>query len=245
MTVTLLQGDCLELMKQLPDKSVDLVVCDLPYGITKATWDRALDMAALWKEYNRVCKGAVVLTASGEFTFRLAATNLKQLKYDLIWEKSAATGFLNAKKKPLVAHEMLLVFGIGKHPYNPQMTLGHKPYIKTNSGRFRPGIYAGCEGVEITESDGSRYPRSVLKFPSLSGALRKLHPTGKPVALMEWVIKTYSNPGDTVLDNCMGSGTTGVACVNTDRNFIGMELDEGFFKLAEERINGEILNTPS
>ena len=235
MTVTLLQGDCLELMKQLPDKSVDLVVCDLPYGITVANWDKAIDMAALWKEYNRVCKGAVVLTAAGSFVFALHASNPKGFRYKIIWKKTRATGFLDSKKRPLRTYEEILVFGNKKAVYNPQKTSGHKPYSVTLA--TKTSLYGNQPGVGsiISTSTGERFPTDVIEFSSVN---KKRHPSEKPVPLLEWIIKTYSNPGDTVLDNCMGSGATGEACINTDRNFIGMELDEGFFKMAEERING-------
>lgn len=237
MTVTLLQGDCLELMKQLPDKSIDLVVCDLPYGVTIAKWDKALDMTALWKEYNRVCKGAIVLTSSGLFTFSLYSSNPKGFRYRLIWKKTRATGFLAAKKRPLRVYEDILVFGNKKAVYNPQKTTGHKPYsTKHSAATSLYGSQSGAGSV-ISTSTGERFPTDVVEIASVS---KKLHATEKPVALMEWLIKTYSNPGDTVLDNCMGSGTTGVACVNTDRNFIGMEIDEGFFTTAKERINGKV-----
>jgi site-specific DNA-methyltransferase (adenine-specific) len=224
-------GDCLELMRDVPDGSVDLVLCDLPYGTTQNKWDSVLPLDALWREYTRICRGAIVLTAQAPFDKVLGASNVGMLRYEWIWRKEAGTGFLNAKKAPLKDHENVLVF-YGKPPtYNPQMRTGFKPYkckqghVGSNYGSVRP--------ENVSESDGSRYPVTVLDFKRDKD---KLHPTQKPVALMEYLVKTYTNEGDTVMDNCMGSGTTGVACVNTGRHFIGFEKDPGYFIVASERI---------
>ena len=232
--IKLLQGDCLELMKDIPDGSVDMILCDLPYGITKCKWDSVIPFDALWEQYNRVIKdnGAIVLFAQGVFTHKLAMSNIAHYKYEWIWRKSFATGFLNSKRIPLRAHENILVFYKNPPTYNPQFTQG-KPY-KTKNGALSPVYDKNFASVE-TVSDGRRYPIDVLDFKIEKG----LHPTQKPVALLEYLIKTYTNEGDTVMDNCMGSGSSGVSCVNTNRNFIGMELDKTYFDIAKERIENE------
>lgn len=232
--IKLLQGNCLELMKDIPDGSVDMILCDLPYGITKCKWDSVIPFDVLWEQYNRVIKdnGAIVLFAQGVFTHKLAMSNIAHYKYEWIWRKSFATGFLNSKRIPLRAHENILVFYKKPPTYNPQFTQG-KPY-KTKNGALSPVYDENFASVE-TVSDGRRYPIDVLDFKIEKG----LHPTQKPVALLEYLIKTYTNEGETVMDNCMGSGSTGVACVNTNRNFIGMELDKTYFDVAKERIENE------
>ena len=227
------QGDCLELMKEIPDKSIDMVLCDLPYGTTKNKWDSVIPLNKLWKQYERIIKdnGAIVLFSQMPFSAELVHSNLKLFKYEWIWQKDNGTGFLNAKKMPLKVHENILVFYKKLPLYNPQMRTGFKPY-KCKQGRHSTN-YGAYEQGHITESNGERYPIDIIKFKKDSG----LHPTQKPVELLEYLIKTYTNEGETVLDNCMGSGSTGVACINTNRNFIGYELDEKYFKIAEERIN--------
>lgn len=230
MKINLLHGDCLELMKDIPDGSVDLILCDLPYGTTQNKWDSVIDLQSMWSEYKRVCRGAVVLTAQTPFDKVLGASNLPMLRYEWIWRKEAGTGFLNAKKAPLKDHENVLVF-YGKPPtYNPQMRTGFKPYKCTKGGETSN---YNASGIVTTESNGERYPLTVLDFPRDKA---KIHPTQKPVSLMEYLIRTYSNEGDTVMDNCMGSGTTGVACVNTKRDFIGIEMDDKYFQIASDRI---------
>ena len=232
--IKLLQGDCLELMKDIPDGSIDMILCDLPYGITKCKWDSVIPFDSLWAQYNRVIKdnGAIVLFAQGVFTHKLAMSNIAHYKYEWIWRKSFATGFLNSKKIPLRAHENILVFYKKPPTYNPQFTQGN-PY-KTKNGALSPVYDENFASVE-TVSDGRRYPIDVLDFKIEKG----LHPTQKPVALLEYLIKTYTNGGETVMDNCMGSGSCGVACVNTNRNFIGMELDKTYFDIAKQRIENE------
>lgn len=229
--IDLRQGNCLELMRSLPDQSVDLVLCDLPYGTTQNKWDSVIPFDQLWVAYRRVCRGAVVLTAQAPFDKALGASNLRELKYEWIWEKEMGTGHLNAKKQPMKSHENVLVFYREQPTYNPQFTTG-KPYTTVRKALQSDnyGAQTGC----TTVSDGRRYPLTVLKIPRDP---ERVHPTQKPVALMEYLIRTYTNAGDTVLDNCMGSGTTGVACVNTNRNFIGMELNAEYFSLATQRIN--------
>lgn len=227
------QGDCLELMKDIPDKSVDMVLCDLPYGTTRNKWDSVIPLNKLWEQYERIIKdnGAIVLFSQMPFSAELVHSNLKLFKYEWIWQKDNGTGFLNAKKMPLKIHENILVFYKKLPLYNPQMRIGFKPY-KCKQGRHSTN-YGAYEQGHITESNGERYPIDIIKFKKDAG----LHPTQKPVELLEYLIKTYTNENETVLDNCMGSGSTGVACVNTNRNFIGYELDEKYFEVAERRIN--------
>jgi DNA modification methylase len=226
----LLQGDCLQIMPTLAPASVDLILCDLPYGTTNNKWDTIIHLDALWAAYSRVARGAIVLTAAQPFTSALVMSNREQFKYQWIWEKNKSTGHLDAKRRPMRAHEDVLVFG--KPIYNPQMGTG-----KAYSNSHKPGDSGDCYGaVNFSEVKNceTRYPRSVIKFDVDIKA--EFHPTQKPVALMEYLIKTYTNPGDTVLDNCMGSGTTGVACVNTGREFIGIEQDPNYFQIASTRI---------
>lgn len=233
MAVDLRQGDCLELMKDLPDGSVDMILCDLPYGTTACAWDTVIPFDNLWAHYRRLCKGAIVLTASQPFTTALIGSNLKDFRYSLVWEKTLATNFMLVKKQPAKKHEDIAVFYRSQPVYNPQMEEG-----KAYSDRARKRT-VGVHGDAVTlkkpiENTGTRYPSSVMKFSN--GNNSTVHPTQKPVALMEYLIRTYTHEGMTVLDNTMGSGTTGVACVNTDRNFIGMEMDEKYFAIAKNRI---------
>lgn len=219
-------GDCLELMKDLPDASVDLILCDLPYGTTQNKWDSVIPFAPLWLEYKRVCKGAVVLTAAQPFTSSLVMSNAEGFKYQWVWEKSKPTGHLNAKKQPLRKHEDVVVFYRKQCTYNPQgLKDTHAVVSRTNRGN-----YGDCSKTTVQTKTG--YPTSILQFPTTVG----VHPTQKPVELMEYLIRTYTNEGDVVLDNCMGSGTTGVACANTGRKFIGMEMDAEYFDIASSRI---------
>lgn len=222
-------------MSAIPDQSIDLVLCDLPYGTTQNPWDSVIPLGALWREYIRVCRGPFVLTAQTPFDKVLGASNLAMLRYEWIWEKTAATGFLNAKKAPLKAHENILVFYRSAPTYNPVMTDG--VIIK----RVKPSVashgtnYAKAKNIRALYESTQRYPRSVLRYPK-DNRMKAIHPTQKPVALMEYLIRTYTNEDATVLDNCMGSGTTGVACANTGRNFIGMENDARYFELARARV---------
>lgn len=234
MNSDLYLGDCLEVMKSIPDNLVDLVLCDLPYGTTQNKWDSVIPLQPLWEQYRRVSKGAIVLTAQTPFDKVLGASNLSMLRYEWIWEKTHPTGHLNAKKAPMKAHENILVFYEKQPTYNPIKTTGHarKTAVKRKDATETYGTQTFLElGYDSTE----RYPRSVLVFAS-DKQKSNLHPTQKPVALMEYLIKTYTNEGETVLDNTMGSGTTGVACVNTGRNFIGIEMDPSYFNIAQQRI---------
>lgn len=226
--ITLFNECCLTAMKHIPDNSVDMVLCDLPYGTTQNKWDSIIPLPALWEQYRRVCKGAIVLTAAQPFTSVLTCSNLGMFKYAWVWQKEAGTGLLNAKKQPLRDHEDVLVFYASQPTYNPQWG-GGKPYKCRKGGEtsnYNPS------GSVVTESDGKRYPKTTQFFQRDK---TKVHPTQKPVALMEYLIRTYTNEGDTVLDNTMGSGTTGVACINTGRSFIGIERDPGYFKIAQAR----------
>lgn len=235
-------GDCLELMKEIPDKSVDMVLCDLPYGTTQNKWDSVLPLEQLWGEYRRICRGAVVLTAAQPFTSALVMHSLKDFWHSWTWVKPRPTGFQNAKKQPLRATEDVLVFMRGT--YNPQGLVRINKVCKNSKsaggGNVRDDISASsgkgslrtAGATYIQEFTG--YPRNVLEFGLDEGS--KLHPTQKPVALMEYLIRTYTNEGETVLDNCMGSGTTGVACKRSGRDFIGIEMAPGYFAIAEKRI---------
>lgn len=234
--IKLMHGDCLELMKEIPDGSVDMILCDLPYGTTDCAWDAVIPFEPLWREYWRVVKpnGAVVLTASQPFNIAMAASQIRFYKYEWIWRKSTATGHANAKRQPLRKHENVCVFYRATPTYNPQMTTG-KPYTKKRTKEIEIYAKGGAKLNPVTVNDGSRYPVSVLDIPN--EYVGRQHPTQKPVALMEYMIKTYTNEGETVLDNCMGSGTTGVACKNLNRKFIGIEKDDKYFKIAQDRIN--------
>jgi site-specific DNA-methyltransferase (adenine-specific) len=225
------QGDCLEVMKDIPDQSVDLILCDLPYGTTQNKWDSVIPLDLLWPQYKRIARGAIVLTAQAPFDKVLGASNFGMLKYEWIWQKESGSGHLNAKKAPLKDHENVLVFYSSQPTYNPQMREGFKPYTQ-KQGTTKSSNYGSQTGA-VTESKGERYPLTVIRFQRDK---EKVHPTQKPVALMEYLIRTYTNEGDTVLDNCMGSGTTGVACTNTGRRFIGIERDEKYFEIARNRI---------
>ena len=231
MSITLLQGDCLELMKDVPDGSVDMILADLPYGTTRNKWDEVIPFEPLWEQYERVIKdnGAIVLTASQPFTTDLIASNRKLYKYIWYWQKTKPSNHLNAKRQPLRTIEDIVVFYKKQATYNPKMTKREKPIIGKDTGSQKTyGKTKGGYSKEYTH----RYPVNLLRFPRD----KQVHPTQKPVALFEYLIKTYTNEGDTVLDNVMGSGTTGVACKNLNRNFIGMELDEEYFKIAKDRI---------
>ena len=235
--IELLQGDCLELMKGIPDGSIDMILCDLPYGTTSCKWDSVIPFEPLWEQYNRIIKdnGAVVLFGSEPFSSYLRMGNIKNYRYDWIWKKTKAQGFLNAKKMPMKDYENILVFYKSLPTYNPQGV------ICGNFNNFRKSKIGKTEDVYGTEKEFENskignYPKQIIEFSNASNK-GHLHPTQKPVALLEYLINTYTNQGDIVLDNCMGSGSTGVACVNTERKFIGIELDEQYFNIAKDRIN--------
>lgn len=258
--IELLKGDCLELMKDIPDRSVDMILCDLPYGTTACKWDTIIPFEPLWEQYERVIKdnGAIVLTASQPFTSALIMSNPKWFREEVIWLKNKGGSGLQAKQKHIKVHEAVLVFSkIGKYKYNPQKwEVKEKQFLtqrKTLSMYGETNTIYGNVPRTRKKDDGTRNPISVVPFPvPITPAKSKvysneidlrLHPTQKPVALFEYLIKTYTDEGDKVLDNCMGSGTTGVACKNLNRNFIGMELDETYFNIAKDRIENHVSAT--
>lgn len=241
--IELYQGDCLDVMDSLPDNSVDMVLCDLPFGVSQCPWDSILPYDKLWKQYDRIVKntGAVLLFGIEPFSSYLRLSNIKNYKYDWIWRKPRGTGHLNAKKQPLRDVENISVFYRKQCTYNPQFTEGtpytalkggKKSYVseagKTTYGKFMNGA------AFRNDNCGFRYPKQVLEFGVVERGT--LHPTQKPVSLLEYLIKTYTNENNIVLDNCMGSGSTGVAAHNTNRKFIGIELDNNYFTIAKERI---------
>ena len=236
--IELWHGDCLELMCNIPDKSIDMILCDLPYGTTQNKWDSVIPFNLLWCQYRRIIKdnGAICLFGQGLFTANLICSNKEMYRYDLIWEKTKAGGFLNARRMPLQAHENISVFYKKLPVYNPQMEAG-KPYIKKAVTNGDGKNYGKFDRVgEVAVNEGTRFPRSVIKISNDNH--KSLHPTQKPIELLEWLIYTYTNKNETVLDNCMGSGSTGVACKNLNRKFIGIELDDTYYEIAKNRING-------
>lgn len=235
--IDLQRGDCLELLKSVPDSSIDLICADLPYGTTQCKWDTVIELNALWPELKRVTKerAAIILFAQTPFDKVLGSSNLPMLRYEWIWEKSNATGFFNANKMPLKAHENVLVFYKKLPTYNAQKTTGHK---RRTAGRKEIGSEVYGKGIKKTKYDSTeRYPRSVQVFPS-DKQRKSLHPTQKPEALLEYIVKTYSNEGDVVLDFCMGSGTAGAAAKKLNRRFIGFEKELKYFDIATARIEG-------
>lgn len=233
--------ECLAGMKKIEDHSVDMILCDLPYGTTQCKWDSVIDLPSLWEQYYRVAKenAAIVLTAAQPFTTILINSNIKDFKYTWVWEKSKATGYLNAKKAPLKAHEDICVFYRKQPAYNPQMVSG-EPYNKGKALRTTE-VYGGQREVLVQNEDGLRYPRTVLYFKTAESEGKVIHPTQKPVCLMEYFIRTYTNEGDVVLDNCMGSGSTAIACINTKRHYIGFELDTKYYEKAVNRVEKKLL----
>lgn len=234
--------DCLEGMKRIPDGSVDCVICDLPYGTTACAWDSVIPFESLWEQYNRIIKpkGNVCLFASGRFVFQLYASNPKRFRYEIIWQKSHCGSPLTAKYMPLKRHEQILIFGECASVYNPQKTFNGKAYKKDYNYAYheKNNHKYGIKGVH-TDNHGDRYPISVQYFPQTWRRQDQLHPTQKPVELLQWLVRTYSNEGDTILDNCMGSGTTAIAAIREKRNFIGFELNKEYFDKACKRIELE------
>lgn len=239
LSLMLYNDDMFNVFKEIDDNSVDLLLTDFPYGTLnrRNTWDTIIDYDVFWKEAYRICKlnAAIVSTAAQPFTSVLISSNYKDFKYTWVWEKSKASNYLNAKKQPLRAHEDIVVFYRKQCTYNPQMVQGD-PYDKGTAVRDTEAYGVQTKAVHVVSDSGLRYPRSVQYFRTAESEGRH-HPTQKPVALMEYLVKTYSNPNDVVLDPCMGSGTTGVACKNTGRQFIGIEKDPDYFTLAQNRIN--------
>ena len=245
MDYKLYQGDCLELMKNIRDKSIDCIICDLPYGVTsKNKWDTIIPYEPLWKEYKRIIKdnGPIILFGQDKFTAKTMLSNEKMHRYNLIWNKVLTSGFLNAGRMPLREHEDIMIFYKKLPTYNPQFTEG-KPLhgmgekfkkVKNNNNNYND--FNSCNNPSANrEGDTKKYPKSILTFPRPASS-KMLHPTEKPVELLEYLIKTYSNENDVILDNCMGSGSTGVAALNTNRRFIGVELDEKYFNIAKDRL---------
>ena len=234
--IDLIKGDCLEVMKSIPSGSVDAIITDPPYGTTACKWDSVINFDLMWEQLNRIIKtnGAIVLFGSEPFSSALRMSNIKNYKYDWVWVKEQGTGFLNSKKQPLRNNEQISVFYKKQPAYNPQMRKGFKPY-SCKQGKTKTENYGKQTGA-LTVSNGERYPLNTLNFKR---DVKKQHPTQKPVELMEYLIKTYTNENETVLDFTIGSGSTGVACKNTKRNFIGIEQDENYFNIAKERINEE------
>ena len=232
----IITGDCLEIMPTLADKSVDMILCDLPYGSVACKWDVRIPFEPLWKQYKRLIKnnGAIVLTASQPFTSALIMSALTYFRYEWIWEKTRPTGFFTAKRMPMKTHENVLVFYKNTPTYNPIMTKAEDSKIdkrKTLNPTFSP--YLGVHKERVKDS-GNRYPTTVQRFPSISQEGQ--HPTQKPVALFEYLIRTYTNEGDTVLDNCAGSGTTAIACIRTNRNYILIEKEPEYIEIINKRI---------
>jgi site-specific DNA-methyltransferase (adenine-specific) len=236
---TLYQGDCLEKMKLIPDGSVDMVMCDLPYGTTACKWDSVIPFEPLWAAYKRVCKknAAIVLTASQPFTSALVASNIQNFKHGWVWNKRFAANFAVAKFQPLKIHEDIAVFSFGTAPYSPQKTARETPIrLGKNVAKSGGSNLAHAKSEYEGKTYVDKNPESILFFNTRAEGQVKDHPTQKPVALMEYLIKTYTNEGETVLDNTMGSGTTGVACMNINRHFIGIERDDKYFEIAQGRI---------
>lgn len=238
--ISIKQGDCLELMKEIKDKSIDMILCDLPYGTTACKWDDVIPFDKLWEQYERIIKdnSAIVLFGQEPFSSLLRISNLKTYKYDWYWEKERLTNISQVKRRAGKTVETISVFYKKQPTYNPQMSIytGPKRTNKVKNGKL--GILTDNQNKKVYEykDNGLRYPTQILKFQR-DCLICNLHPTQKPVALLEYLIKTYTNEKETVLDNCMGSGSTGVACINTNRNFIGFELDEHYFQIAKERLN--------
>lgn len=237
--------DCLEGMKQIDDESIDMILCDLPYGTTALKWDKCIDLKKIWEHYNRIIKtnGAIVLFSSQPFTTDLINSNRKMFRYEIIWRKTQKSGFFNANKMPLKAHENILVFYKKLPTYNPiKFKIDSKSIGRTRKQREGRSQHYNMErGGQYTDT-GERFPTTVIEFSNWNGALfgntenATKHPTQKPVDLCEYFIATYTNEGDLILDNCMGSGTTAVACININRNFIGFELDKEYCEIANNRI---------
>lgn len=228
--------DCFDGMANIDDKSVDMILCDLPYGTTQCSWDVVIPFEPLWEEYKRIIKdnGAIVLFGMEPFSSYLRISNIDMYKYDWIWDKVKGTGFLNAKKQPMRNHEVISVFYKNQCKYNPQMTRGHKFKKSVRKKELQTDIYGEMKNDSVYEST-ERYPRSIQVFSS-DTQNSSFHPTQKPIALCEYLIKTYTDEGELVLDNCAGSCSTGIACHNTGRRFIGFEKDEFIFEMANKRL---------
>ena len=234
----ILLGDCLELMKDIPNGSIDMILCDLPYGTTNCKWDIIIPFEKLWEQYYRITKpnAAIVLFSTQPFTTALISSNMKDFRYSLIWDKIRAAGFLNANRMPLKQHEDINVFYKMQPTYNPQKYID-KPYDKTkyNGNKLDKNVL-GAYTSQSSKNEGERFPKSILTFSQNWRRQDQIHPTQKPVELMEYLIKTYSNEGDLILDNCAGSGTTAIACLNTNRQFIVMEKEQKYYDIILKRV---------
>jgi len=237
----LYHGDCLDIMPMLADKSIDMVLCDLPYGTTACKWDTIIPFEPLWEQYKRIIKdnGAIVLTASQPFTSALVMSNPDMFKCTWVWNKTKATNYVKARQMPMKYHEDILVFGKNKLVYNPQMEIG-KPYVKKAVSVAKEGtVFIDTRKIgDININTGTRFPSSIIKISNDNH--NSLHPTQKPVALFEYLIKTYTNEGDLVLDNCAGSGTTGIACIRHKRRYIMIEKEEKYCEICVKRIESEL-----
>lgn len=239
--IQLLNGDCLELMQTIPSQSIDMILCDLPYGRTHNRWDTTIPFEAMWEQYERIIKGngCIALFCDGLFMAELMLSNRKMWKYNLVWDKVLSSGFLNANKQPMRSHEEIAIFYKSQPTYNPQKTKGEPNHSKgTRREQFNAnyGKYSWADNHKVLGD--MKHPKSIITVQKPHPSTM-VHPTQKPIELLEWLIKTYTNEGDVVLDNCMGSGSTGVACVTTSRNFIGMELSQEYFDIAKERIENQ------
>lgn len=238
--------DCLEGMKMIPNESIDAIICDLPYNMTKLSWDCLIPYDKLWNEYNRIIKknGNIVLFSSGLFTYNLIRSNLNNFKYKLIWKKNVPTGMSSAKYRPMKYYEEICIFNTGNSTYNPIM----KERIGVGKDCYNYDHYCGKSNHIDLKKKPKRYdpdfvqPSDILEFNVVPNRNGKLHPTQKPVELLEWLIKTYSNEGELILDNCMGSGSTAIACINTNRNYIGFENNKEYYDISIKRIEERLTN---
>lgn len=239
--LNLYNEDCLEKMKEIPAQSIDMILCDPPYGITRCKWDKKIDLKQMWVQYERIIKddGVICLFAQTKFFYELIKSNEKLFRYDLIWDKVLVTGFLNANRQPLRQHEQIAIFYKKQPKYNPQMGIGKplhgKGRMETNQIKKNNVYGTFYKTPDLRKGSTEKYPTSILRFQKLHSS-QMVYPTEKPIHLLEYLIKTYTNENDLVLDNCMGSGTTGIACKNTNRNFIGIEIDKKTFEIAKKRL---------
>lgn len=245
---SLVHGDCLDVMKEIDDESIDLILCDLPYGTVDCAWDSIIPFEYLWQQYARIIKhnSAIVLTSSQPFTTKLISSKFDLFKYCWVWQKTRPANYVLAQKHPLKYHEDICVFGFGRLNYFPQMEIGNKPYIKRQLESYdkdKAILHDTRKAGTISSSDGSRYPSSIIKISNDNH--NSLHPTQKPVQLFEYLIKTYTKENDLVLDNCAGSCTTAIACMNTNRNYICIEKELEYIEISNERIANHIISKPN